>query len=569
MRQFLEGQPAVPFALAGPAGGGQQAVAAAPPRHTRHVLVADVAIHVGVDQVLRRIADQGQGGAEAGPVTGPLQGQQAAQAGSGGVAAPAQGQGRQIGCFPGRQEAVDQRPMAGDDDLLHLRFGLAAHANLLAQHLRPLPSVAIAEGCRILGMALFDVQILRVGPTGRDAPGDAGIVAGDDARHARHGRAAHLHAAVPGLDVVLIPQGWHRDGQVRVVGQHRPAGGRARRTDHPVVAAGRGSLAEPLAGLSIGLQQPARGLGLRLRAHLPGGRDNDRAAGRVERIQLGGALRPQRVQQLQAQDLALPVLAQGPSQHLENTQGVLRLPGIRLEAHQRKLGRQTVAPRIHVSVDAGRIGFQRSAILGGKLFQVAQRGAPEAQHAAPTVSLQRGRAEGFSHGPAGQPPGVFHLKQAVLCVGVALREPGVVLGCGVDVRHTPAVAHDLHLGVEAVQPLFALDLRQGTAKDDPHQAEKSQHGQPHQADGDGDQQVDVHRSGGAHLAGQASQTLAALGKGQRLMVELVEILEKVGVDEDAQLGNALLVPVVVQVLDEGGGVLRQRVELIGDRGWHG
>jgi hypothetical protein len=56
------------------------------------------------------------------------------------------------------------------------------------------------------------------------------------------------------------------------------------------------------------------------------------------------------------------------------------------------------------------------------------------------------------------------------------------------------------------------------------------------------------------LAGHFARSLAALGQGQRYVAVLVQIMEGAEIEEDAQLGNALLVPVAVQVLEDDPGI---------------
>ncbi len=410
------------------------------------------------------------------------------------MAAPAQRQiGQRLACAVlrtvSRHQPIDQGAVASDNHLFQVGLGLAAHLDFLVQHGCRRPFVAAAEPGGVLGMALLDVEVLGVSPACGDAPANALVVAHDDAWDAGHRRAGEAQAAVCRLDVVLVPQRGHRDRQMGIVGKQRPARGGALRADDPVVAAGHRGLTKPPAGGLVGRSHTASGLGKLLRAgDAAQVRHDDWVACRVERLELGRPFRSKRLQQLKAQQFALPVLAQRPAQHLEHAERVLCLPGVRLEAGDGKLGRQTQAIGRNEGVDAGRIGFERSGLFGSEGLPILLRGTPEADHPAPPIGLKRGRAKALGQRAARQASGILHLKQAILGVDVALGEERVALRLGVNVRHAPPVAHDLDRAGQPRQLDFALRTRQRPAKDVPNHTDESQCEESEEDEGDRDKE---------------------------------------------------------------------------------
>ena len=88
----------------------------------------------------------------------------------------------------------------------------------------------------------LEVEVGDVGAEVGEAPGDVGVVADDDARHPGEREAADVGAGRLGRDraavqAVLDPHPGLADGEVRVVGEQRPARRRALPGDGPRVGA--------------------------------------------------------------------------------------------------------------------------------------------------------------------------------------------------------------------------------------------------------------------------------------------------------------------------------------------
>src|SRR5581483_8368242 len=93
-------------------------------------------------------------------------------------------------------------------------------------------------------------------------------------------------------------------------------------------------------------------------------------------------------------------------------------------------------------VYAARIGGQRSAVPRRKRSVRVFGDAPHAQEARAAIGIESRWADDFGKVAGGQAAQAIHLEETILRGGVALREIGVVLASGRNVRHTECVARD-------------------------------------------------------------------------------------------------------------------------------
>ena len=245
VRQVVERNPAGPFTGAAPAVGGNRSVARRADGHFAGRVVADVAGHVGVDEVLRRRHEVPKRGGELGPVPRVVEAQ---ERGNGRVLA--------IECGPAERERLERRrlrsrlarsgvvrvervrdertvPRDADVDadrraaLDRDRFGDHDDALLCATELGEL-----ARRVEMLAVQIFDIG----GDVG-GAPRDEAIASERDGRRARQRRADHLEIAAD--HVREIPGGRQPRAEMRIVGQERLAASRQRAVDDPVVRTDR------------------------------------------------------------------------------------------------------------------------------------------------------------------------------------------------------------------------------------------------------------------------------------------------------------------------------------------
>jgi hypothetical protein len=93
----------------------------------------------------------------------------------------------------------------------------------------------------VVGIDLFDEQILHVGAEVGEGPGDVIVVSSHHARHAREREAGHFERTGLGdglaMQGILVPDGRHLNAEVHVVGEQGHARGRPRASHHPAVRA--------------------------------------------------------------------------------------------------------------------------------------------------------------------------------------------------------------------------------------------------------------------------------------------------------------------------------------------
>ena len=230
--------------------------------------VADVAVHVGIHDILRERGHVVQRGLEVSPGAGAVERFDGIGIVAGVEARPAQHERALLALtrHVGGQPRRGRLPVGGLVGVNHTtrraphlercRRRAAAYRNGRRFDLHRLPAL-----CRLHPLAgqveALEHQILHVGAGVGEAPRDARVVTN---RHKRRAGQRHaLHVEAGGHEVHLVPHRRQLDEQVRVVGQQRPAGGRALARHHPGVAVGaRGTRVEPGEGGRIRGPREAR-----------------------------------------------------------------------------------------------------------------------------------------------------------------------------------------------------------------------------------------------------------------------------------------------------------------------
>ena len=316
-------------ASVGPARQRQRSPALAPPRRFAEQLPADLARHVGVDDVLRHAPASRQRLAELVETARAVQIEQAAHRQR---IEPHRPQRQRLGNAVERR--TDDRAARRDQHALR-DAGAALDGNDLVAHLAGHEAVALPHAAAV-GADLLDKQIGIVDQARRQSPGAEAVVAGQHVRAAEKSRAGGL--PFRRADVGEIPVARQTRIEVRIVGDERPARGGAARGDGPVVRAAaaahqsreRGDiLREPIEHRPGGLQRRRRG-------RQPVG------IGRIERRQRFGAVVGQDAQPRQ---FDVPVRRQRERDQLHDAEAVERRPRRRLGAQERELVRPCAANR--------------------------------------------------------------------------------------------------------------------------------------------------------------------------------------------------------------------------------
>ena len=229
MRQALEGDVAYPFVVVGVARDGRRSVAPLSNRDPRRRVVADVAVHVGVDHVLLGTGEATEGVLELLPVLRLVHLQERKVKGVRLKRGPRERQ---------RVFAVlaDHRAVAsGPDRKAHVYCG--AHVDVLLVHFGVNPAALHQVFVRVAGVERLEVQVLDVGAGVGHSPRDPVVVTDDHEGSAGQADAGHVQTRR--LELNLVPDAGHAVAQMRVVREQRLARLRVRATDHPVVAAQR------------------------------------------------------------------------------------------------------------------------------------------------------------------------------------------------------------------------------------------------------------------------------------------------------------------------------------------
>ncbi len=337
--------------------------------------------------------------------------------------------------------------MTGYQHLFDGRLRSAPHAYLLPHHLPLLPASLELVAGAVGRVQPLDEQVVLVNHGRRDAPGDALVVTDDDGRHPRQADARRPQAGR--LQVGLVPDAGDAQGQVGVVGQQRPAGGRLGAVHDPVVAGaapGHGQGQLPELGQDVRPHPPRRGAG----------RQHQGLVGGIEGLQFGQHLGAEAFQEPGAQHLPVPVAREGPGHEAPDGQRVGHLPGLGAVAEQQAL--QGWAATRQPGVHAGGEGLQRLPHLRLQTVHVAPRHPADSHPPHQAVVFQGGLPQHLGQGARGQPPVEVQLPEAVLGLDVAQGEEEVPQVAGVDVGDAPAVAQDLDLLAQAHQPRLPLQL---------------------------------------------------------------------------------------------------------------
>lgn len=199
--------------------------------------VADVALDVGIDHVLRRYAEVGGGVEELFPAFGPVDRQQAREGLVVTVeAGPGEGDHQPVALRlrqPRRfVDVADHRAVAGAADLQRDRLAVA-HGDAFQARLEGPVAVRGQVAPRVLGIDALQVGVLDVRAGIGVAPGDALVMADDEQRGA--GEVGAGEAQAGDLQAGQVEGRRVGQAQVWIVGQQRLAGGAAAGGDHPVV----------------------------------------------------------------------------------------------------------------------------------------------------------------------------------------------------------------------------------------------------------------------------------------------------------------------------------------------
>ena len=496
--QFVKGNVVHPLVLIVPAGHRHGTVAGGTDRDTAGGLVADVALHVGVDKVLAGHVPVRKRLPELLPVAGTIQEEDTARHRAGLERRPRERQwlpaeGPIILGATGH--VVDDGAVVGDAREYHHRLLLPGDGDLLAHdlHIQPLPLVLVLVG--VFRIDPLDEQVLYVRPQVRDPPGNVVVVADDDAGVAGEGETDHVVGTVRphriAVEADLVPDGGHLYGQVGVVGQEGHPRLGAVPGDDPVVAPQ--ACPEQSRGACPGPQGLEGGLGHRLQRR-PGQRvgDDDRVVVRVGGHQFahGGGSQPGG--DAGAQQFGVHIAPQVPGHHLGPGESVEGGPGLWLELdagepQDGELQPQPAPVGGDVTVDPLGVGLQRHPRLGVQLSQFLGGGAVPPQGANEAIGVQRGFTQYLGQPPGADAPRELHLPETILGVDVPLGEEEIVGVGGIDVGDAPTIADDGHLRLQTVRVERAIGLGPRAA----HGEEAVASNQPQHQHDDGDYSDDL------------------------------------------------------------------------------
>ncbi len=402
------------------AGDREQSVRSRPHGNRSGGGVADVALDVGVDEVLRRRPQEPRALEELGPVARGGDGEERLRGAIARVEArPGKRHGGPETAGP-RQHVGDQGSVHGvahrDDGV-----GLASHADRLAALPEPLPLPAVAVAGRIVRVQLFDEEVLHVRLERRQAPGDSVVVADDHARKARQRGSGRAKAGR--VERGEIPDRRRAQAEVRIVGEDRPAARRARARNDPGVAApilagGQAEAGERVEGarqLDPGGRREAGGgtAGHRRRRggpRLPALQDRGPRAG--EREKLRRPLGPDRLDEPRPADLVARVAREVPGHHPSPHEAVDRRPGLRRDRQEPELdGAGRI--RDEKRVDSRAVGLDQAPRLRGEAGPGGLGGAAEPDRAQQPVRRNERLPQDLGQAPRSDPPLELHLPEPV------------------------------------------------------------------------------------------------------------------------------------------------------------
>ena len=314
---------------------------------------------------------------------------------------------------------------------------------------------------RIIRVDLLDVKVHHIRAGVGEPPGNGPVVANHHARRTWEGEPRHLDRAGlrnrPAVQPDLVPDGWHLDAQVRIVGQQRhPAGGQGS-GNRPRIGP------DPCTGWTQqciqGGGKPLHGGPIQVREVEPGGRgrldlshlrDDHRVVRRVRREEFRHLFRGKRLEQDGTLDLIVHITSQVPGHGLGPGKCVDRGPGFRFVIGGQDLqdavfqaDRRTLVVR-QVGVHAISIGIQDGKRFWVIACQLLLGHLAPAQRAQEGVGFHLFAAEHLGEpSGTGVPPEV-HLPETVLGMHKSLCHEQVVLGGGIDVRDAHVVTIDIH-----------------------------------------------------------------------------------------------------------------------------
>ncbi len=376
--------------------------------------------------------------------------------------------------------------MAGLPHDVHHRLLAPVHIDALVDELH-LPPLALHLVLVRTGRvdSLYE-QVLRVVAEVGNAPGDAVVVADDDAGKARKGEPAHLsparcrgHEAAGLVDDVephLVPDRGHLHREVGVVDEDRPAALGPLAGDDP----GVGALAPATA---CDAQPPwlRRRLGSRfvrveagavagpeVRVPLPASQ-HERHVIAVRRVVLLGPGKAGGPQKFDEEPLGGQVRIERPGHELGPGQAVGRPPRLDLHLHAAEREKRVLEAhpaRLAVAdarVDAGNVGIECAPGVVVEELVLLLGDALEPQRTQEDIGLERRLAEELRQSAASDAPLELHLPEAVLRVHESVCEVEVLDRPGVDVGYAEAVADDFHGILEAGDPQRPPGFGKGTS----------------------------------------------------------------------------------------------------------
>ncbi len=255
MREFVVGNGADPLlgwveGVGGDGADGAGVGDAAADGDAADGVVADVALVVGVDEVLRGAAEGGEGGDETGAIGGGVDGEEGWSDGGWVVDDPAEREGALFGGQDAGEDGSDGGAVArgGDvDDYVFVAFDMDDFTIVEERLPGAVLRLVLCGGASASNV--FDVDVLNGGAEIGESPGDVVVVAGDDEGDAGKGDAGDVEVAggAGGFEVSLVPDAWDAVGEVHIVGEDRLAGGGVGARDDPVVGSGEAAFADRVA----------------------------------------------------------------------------------------------------------------------------------------------------------------------------------------------------------------------------------------------------------------------------------------------------------------------------------
>ena len=325
-----------------------------------------------------------------------------------------------------------------------------------------LPALRRAVAGRIGGVQLLKLDVLIVGPGGRDAPAQIGIPPGQHRRNPRNRRPDH--PARSQFQPRQIPKRGRRKIDMRVIGQERPPGGRPRRRRRPGVrGTAKGRLHPWQEGQDLA---PQRGKTLRHIGDEAGiGRQGGGARPADLRHQILG---PAGIEKRKPcpQDFRGNLRRGVEGHQLQDGEAIGRLPIGNLVVEQEELRRAAPLglavhdpdPGVHTLC----IGLQSALHVGVLRSHRPRRQPVKVKPPHQLIGPDRLGPEHFRQPPLHGPAQDRHLPKPVLGMGKAQRVIDILIRRTEDMRHVRRIAHDLKRGGNPLDLVIAAIFRQGS-----------------------------------------------------------------------------------------------------------